>query len=332
LGFKKTTFMQPIVSRLKWLAAVLFTTSVLSHAQFSVPPVQLQIPQGKHNIPFRWSGDSLNGQWNAHMAMLVPVKLPGCAHTFFMQFDLGSPITMFYKPALNFIAGRYAATRLCNTASKLYNYPFSIGKTTIKAREIAVMQAGDSAITAAQLKKGLVIGTLGSDLIDGRVLHIDYPGRRLLLYDSIPADMLPELQLHDFIFAARRILLPATLLNSNIMLMFDTGSSGFGLLTSKENCLQLAKPGSKPVVDTVNSWGRPLAIYTLPGNDSIAVAGHRLPLPQVSWAEGVSAAQVNQMIKLGIGGLTGNTIFLKSQLILDTKHKKMGLFARPLKL
>jgi hypothetical protein len=41
--------------------------------------------------------------------------------------------------------------------------------------------------------------------------------------------------------------------------------------------------------------------------------------------EGVSDSQVAQMMKMGIGGMTGNALFLDYILVIDTVNKKFGL-------
>jgi hypothetical protein len=41
---------------------------------------------------------------------------------------------------------------------------------------------------------------------------------------------------------------------------------------------------------------------------------------------------VEQMKKIGIGGMTGNKLFLNHQLLLDTKNKKFGVFNSSKKL
>ena len=40
--------------------------------------------------------------------------------------------------------------------------------------------------------------------------------------------------------------------------------------------------------------------------------------------QGASDTQIAQMMKMGIGGMTGNKLFIGSILVLDTKNKKLG--------
>jgi hypothetical protein len=39
----------------------------------------------------------------------------------------------------------------------------------------------------------------------------------------------------------------------------------------------------------------------------------------------MSTSKVEQMMQMGIGGMTGNKLFLNYKLVLDTRNKKFGL-------
>lgn len=299
-----------------------------SQAQVSVlPPNSLVSHKQGYDTRFQWYGDTVNGRWEPHSALLIPVSLPGCRETFFMQFDLGAPYSLFYRNKLQSIVKKYpAALRVNDTTHTLNAYRFKIGTRSITATSIMVKQFDSSGINWKDKQK--IIGTLGADLIEDKVLLIDYPGLRIQITDSIGRKW-KELQWHSFMFARRSVLLPAVIKGKKTMLYFDTGSSAFELLTDKATCLSLAEPGTIPAQYPVNSWGKTLLANTVASRDSIAIGGQQLPIHEATFIEGTSDTQVQQMMKMGIGGMTGNTLFLKYVLILDTRRSKFALLMNP---
>lgn len=294
----------------------------------SLPPNQLTLPAGNYTLPLHWKGDSLRGQWEPHIALLIPVTIPGCPQTFYMQFDTGAPYSLFYGNKLQAIHRKYPATTTPgNPGDSLVNYRFKAGPLPITAQQIAVRSFDSSGIGWKNKRVLQIIGTLGADLLENKVVIIDYLRKSLFIGDSLPVNLQPT-QLTSFLFAMRRILLPATIKGKNTILYFDTGSSAFELLTDKATCHKLATDSSQPVQYPVQSWGKTLTANTIATNDSITVGGLTIPVRQATWIDDVSDDQVSQMMKMGIGGMTGNKLFLSYKLVLDTKNKKFGLNQR----
>lgn len=302
----------------------------LQDIQAQLPPAlpanQLTLPAGAYTLPLQWKGDSLHGKWEPHAALLIPVTIPGCPRTFYMQFDTGSPYSLFYRDKLQAIHRQYPSiTALRNIGDSLMDFYFKAGALAITARQIAV-QAFDTTRIDWKNKRSLtIIGTLGTDLIDNKVIAIDYSRRQLIIGDSLPAAYKGTAP-GSFVYAMRCILLPAMIQGKKTILYFDSGSSAFELLTDRATCLKLAADSSRPVQYPVQSWGKTLTANTITTSDSITLAGHAIPIRHATWIEGVSETQVSQMMKMGIGGMTGNKLFLHQILIFDTRNQQFRLF------
>ncbi len=260
---------------------------------------QINLPRQDQQIKFTWLSDTVNHKQEPYSALLIPVKLPGCPKTFFMQFDLGAPHSMLYSQQLKDIINKY---------------PKSDTTTFSIAKEIA--------------KKAEIIGTIGEDMIDGKTLVIDYPKRKLSIVTNLPEKLIQK-PLSSFMLMKGSILLPAILNNKQTILFFDTGSSAFELLTSKETANKLATPNTATESYPVKSWGKTLTANTTTTADSLGMASQKLPIKKVTYIEGASDSQVQQMLKLGIGGMIGNKLFIKNILIIDTKTKKFGILNYP---
>jgi hypothetical protein len=277
-----------------------------------------------NEILFTWGGDSLRSGWDPYAYLLVPVRLNGCPKQFYMQFDLGSPSSMFYHNKIRQIVKKYpGAVPLTDSLQPLRDFHFFAGDSKIEVKEMMLKQFGNAPVNWNKHSIE-VIGTIGSDLIRNKVLVIDYPGKRLLIGEAIPGRFAGE-KYDDLMWAGRGVLLPATIKGKKTRLFFDTGSSAFELITDQETSLSMALAGSAVITYPVNSWGRTLLANSFPSGDSIEIASRKLPVKHVTYMEGASEAQVNQMKNTGMGGMTGNKLFLRSILILDIPGKKFAI-------
>lgn len=306
--------------------AIMFHNIAKAQSIPNIPDNYLVLPTKAHSITFYWQGDTINSNWEEHTAILLPVQLNNCPKLFFMQFDLGSPYSLFYKNKLVSIQAKYPkAIPLKESDEKMTNYSFKIDKMPLLAKQIVIKQFDSSSINWADKNSIEIIGTIGADLIDGKVAIIDYPNNKLTISQTIPTKMESKFSSSDFIYTQRRILLPARIKGKQTMLYFDTGSSMYELLTNKKTAQSLAIDNSEPIQTKVKSWDKYLTANTVFTNDSIEISGIEIPIRKATFIDGISNSQVEQMMKMGIGGMTGNKLFLEYILILDTKNKKFGL-------
>lgn len=285
----------------------------------AIPANQLVLPERSYTLPFKWQGDSVDGHWEPYAALLLAVRLPDCDRQFYMQFDLGAPYSVFYRNKIKTFVPP------ADSAAVIRDCRFQVGEMPVTAREIAVKSFEDPLKEALYGEDMEVIGTIGADLIEGRVIVIDYPGEKMFIGADLPAGLPVDQQLSDLVLAGRSVLLPAIIKGKKTMLFFDTGSSAFELLTDKMTFDRLRNPGGTPIQYEVRSWGRALTAHTAPTADSLEMASRKLAITRVTYISGASAAQVEQMKKIGIGGMTGNRLFINYRLLLDMKRRQFAI-------
>lgn len=261
-----------------------------------------------YSIPLVWRGDSLGDVWNPHASLLLPVTPEGSTRTLYMQFDLGAPHSFFYKDQFT---RAYPGQPVGDTLSGLR---LRIGMMDKVFGSIPLRPVAGSAD---------VVGTLGADILEGRVAVFDYPRSTLVLSDTTPASY--PAPTHPCFIGGGRIFLPSVIGGKQTLLYFDTGSSAFELLTDSATWGQMADPGATPVTYPVNSWGKTLQAHTVRTSDSVTIAGLQLPLRRVTYIEGADTTQAAQMRRMGIGGMTGNVLFLHVALVLDMRRRLFAL-------
>ena len=313
---------------LLWITAAVFTTFAQAQAQdpdpakafFTAPENTLAVSE--LGIPFEmvWGDHRVGERIIERAFLMVPVVVEGIEDELFLQFDLGAPSTVLYGPAVDSVIERGGMLPAPNPGeTSVSNVRLQVGTTRVSARSLEVLGHGSS-IDWEDTDARRVLGTLGADWIDGRVLVLDYPRNRLQLCPKMPAAF-AERELEPFSFRGRRIFLPAEIDGQAGRLWFDTGSSAFELITDEESFRAMALDGAEEDVYPAQSWGQPIKVHDIAADSKIVLGLTEIPLTRVSFIEWPDPRMVETMTQaLGgsnLGGMCGNQLFTNHTLILD---------------
>lgn len=283
---------------------------------------------------FVWKGDTISGRYIPNVAINIPVAIDDLPYKFDMQFDLGAVTTVFYGNSIEPYLRKHSKLRQKIDSTLTFHIQsqknvmfkdidLGLGKVKFKEVEIGLFSGfGDSlAIDSINTKTSKHIGTIASDLFQNKILIIDYPNKRICIAEKMPQKY-RKLNYQDFILEEGQIKIPFLINDKIEMLMFDTGSSLFSLITTKESAQQIS---DRIVSDSlrITSWGEYYTVYGEKVKSSISFANKNLPSTLVYYFE---QPIFDQFFKQeNIWGVTGNAYFLKNRLIIDYKNKKIGI-------
>ncbi|MCI1188946.1 hypothetical protein MON38_16100 [Hymenobacter sp. DH14] len=291
--------------------------------KFQAPANQLVVSRLPAATSFAWEAT----KDLPHAALLVPISVPGCPRTCYLQFDTGAPYTLLKSNALAVLRAEYPATRATLSAQgdSVRNFQFGIGQGQVRARNIWVRPYASTAQLPANPNEPFVIGTLGTDVLDGRALIIDYARQRFVLASTAPDSLLRRATFVPMSFKERRVLLKVGLQGETKELMFDSGSSAFALLTSQDNWQQMAQPAATAQEVPVNSWGKTLTAHTVATAAAMQFGANTVPLGTVTYMDGTTFMQRTLTRFSGMGGMLGNAPFSQQTIILDAKNGRFGV-------
>lgn len=294
--------------------------------KFQPPPNQLAITRLPAACEFRWKTDTIARPTVPHAGLLVPIALPGCPRTCYLQFDTGAPYSLLYARPLAALRARYPATRagLLARADTVHNLRFGLGGSQVHARWIRVYEHGARALPADSTAP-FIVGTLGSDVLDGRALVLDYARRRFVLNNDVPDSLARRADFVPLAFTSRRLMLTAAMQGQPQKLLFDTGSSAFALLTSEAVWHKLARPTAPVRITPSSSMGRPLKAHTAATAATVQLGAATLPLGTVTFIRGMSIGQELLMSASGMEGMLGNEPFSQRMVIFDVRGGRFGL-------
>ncbi|WP_289057939.1 hypothetical protein [uncultured Flavobacterium sp.] len=283
--------------------------------KFSPPENYLKISGIAENIPIKW----ISSNENPHSALLLLIKIDGINQTFFMQFDSGSSTTVFYKKSLESIAKKFQNQLKIDTKNNEISSSFSIGNMKIVSNTFEVLNYGEE-ISFDNPNAENSIGTIGTDLLEKRITVLDFKNNQCSFIEKIQ-----ENDFSDFEFKKRKILIPSIIENENLKLLYDSGTSGYELITTKEIWQQYRLKNSVLKTEKGNSWGNTLHVYSASAKKKIQFDKLILNLSEVTYIEGTSDLQKFLMKRSGMQGMIGNKLFLNHKLILDCKNEKIKL-------
>ncbi|MGI4874542.1 MAG: hypothetical protein ACRYFX_25580 [Janthinobacterium lividum] len=285
-------------------------------------------------IPFNWEGGTLAGRHFDKVAITVPVSLDNLPHKFKMQLDLGAVTTQVYGNAIAPYLEKYPALQAKLDSArhfyienkkngKLVGVGLHLGKVDFGARDLGVFKNFGAKLTAKTLTdKGEVhVGTLAPDLFQNRVLIIDYPHHRLCVTDKVPAAYAGA-SFQPFKLKDGRIKIPLRINGQSEDLLFDTGSSLFALLTTRQQAVAITTGAVQDSIKT-SSWGEYYYVYGRRPQGAIYFGKTQLPSALV-YADNLH--KFDQLYaEEHVWGITGNAYFLHNTVIIDYKNHVFGV-------
>ncbi|MEM7575796.1 MAG: hypothetical protein AAF433_23030 [Bacteroidota bacterium] len=278
-------------------------------------------------VDFEWETHSIRDIEYEKASINIPVSIDGVADDFSMQFDLGANLTMLYgqtfKPYFD------AFPDLVNRIDTLNGYPYLTNTTLTLDKEYAAAdfslfyesnfgevldetEVGNSAVKH--------IGTIGANLLKEKVLVIDYPAGRLAILDSIPTVFRKTDENVDITLDRwGRVHLPIQVNGEEKIVLFDTGSSIFTLLTSTSNWEQSTDAIKQDSILT-STWGE--YYYTYAADvEKVTLGTTELQDLRLFDAQYLSDFIAHE----NIWGIMGNAHFFDHTVVVDFKNLKFGL-------
>ena len=288
---------------------------------FTPDPNYLELTECSNFVPIEW----IKSEHSDIAGLFLPVKIKGIPHTFYLQFDTGSPSTLLYKQTLLSIREKYPdQIAVIDSTSITIDQTLQIGDMEIHSKQFKLydhqkrsIDWGDSTI--------IKIGTLGADIIDKKLTILDFKNHQCYFGEKLP-ELGKEVIFQDLKFKKRRVLIPAVIEGKASSLLHDTGTSGFELITNEKTWNKLSKKGAEAEeAFKVKSWKRTLTAFNIESDKKINFKASEISLNQVTFIKGASFMQHMLMRMTGMGGMIGNQLFMGKMLILDCKNEKYSI-------
>lgn len=283
---------------------------------------------------FRWVGNSIEGKYYDKFSIYIQVYLNDSKQETFAQLDLGSSTSMLYEIAINELQRlghlktfNKDTLQLDTAQQKQYflskDLKLTFNQQLINSNEILVRKNyGDKYDPTSPNITNKSVGTIGVDFFQNKILVIDYPNERLCIVDSLPSSYATTVNWQDCKFNGGSPLITLNIGGKDKNFIFDTGSSLFALLTTKDIFTSITE---NTKTDTLNvpSWGNILTVIGRPIKHDVKVG--KLLLSKENAYYFMQQEIDAQFKAAGIDGLTGNKLFLGNTIFIDFKNGQFGV-------
>lgn len=271
-------------------------------------------------IPFNWEGDTISGEYIEKAYIYIPVKIEGLSDDFTMQFDLGTYSSVFYGNTLEpYLEKSPSLASKLDLTGMFKNVSLQMGTVKFNGLDIGYKKNFGEDVPEDSLhsKAPKHIGTIAPDMFRDKILLIDYKSCRLAISDSLPVEY-KDLPAEKIEIIEGIMRLPFRINGKECKLLFDTGSSPFQLVTTKERALDIS---DSVIIDSLSGplwWGKEITFYGLEINKPIEFGGKVLKSSRVYYdKDGLWDGVYNSF---DVWGITGNAYFFDKIVIIDYKN------------
>lgn len=273
-----------------------------------------------------WRSDSLGKTLVEKTAFFLKVKINEIDGNFYMQFDTGTPKTIFYGNTLSKVLKTNSETQIMfarDSTQFVKNVKIKIGKTIFSANSIQVKPNFGSKEIDTNFN---VIGTIGFDALIDRTLVLNFKSDKIAITQKpieglgFPITYTKNASVDQF-----PLLIPAKIGEKKIRFFFDTGSSMFPILTSVEKLKEMKSESSIDTLCCVRNWNNLLPVYRRKINSKIDFNG---VVSENDYVYGINMSMMNILNYLPesfMFGMTGNKLFDNRIIIVDNKNNKFGI-------
>lgn len=274
-------------------------------------------------VKFEWTESNYGDYVENKDAINIPAKINGIRHNLVFQFDTGDPTTRIYRNSFESLKKMGLELFQTKKGEKEYIEALNIvlGESQTNLEMILIDDNGGEAFNSKDTISDIRIGTIGADFINKYITEIDFKNQQIQFYKERETWMTVISSFTSFDFVGRRFMLPCEIDEKKIELFYDSGSSAFGLITTKNRYLDYSKNDSKEITYNTNMHGDPIPVRHKSTEEMMKMGGLNLNLKRVSYVDMYSDFQGFISPFTRIGGWLGNKPFINCSLIFDIEKE-----------
>jgi hypothetical protein len=256
----------------------------------------------------------------AKAAMQVPLKVNG--KNLLFQLDTGSDTTFLYDTSL--IDGDHQVQYV--DKFRYVESQVELANRDLGKQKFFLMEEMKT------VKPGEVAGTIGSDLLQNRILLLNFSNSTFCIYENseIPQTIRDASIEIDALLDRGKFILPISFANPkrDLSVFFDTGSSALAIFTDEDiyrNISTSESLGGKTIEASV--WGKTVPFISSPPQSQPNLKGTPLPIDLVFYRKD-KPHLFKSWKRKNIQGLIGNKPFLNRKwiyLVFDAKSPRFGI-------
>jgi hypothetical protein len=235
---------------------------------------------------FYWTSIELEDRVIEKAALLVPVEFPGTSVKAFAQLDTGSDATIFYGPVLRKHGIPVDSVSADKPRFRWYGIDDKSGPFE-KPAFISWRMDSDNDL-ASDNPRDHIIGTIGLDLVVGKILVVDFPNARFAVLSDTSEirNVIPgKAYFVNAVISYNKLYVDIPLGKDTLKsVRFDTGASSVALILPLDfwrSATGLDGDEDSVRRDSVRSWGRYVQTLSAPAREDLLFGPIQISSPTV---------------------------------------------------
>lgn len=293
----------------------------------------LLLPESKPSQPIKWNEflweEMLIGdEYYNKAAILLPFRFDGIDEEYYLQLDTGAS-SVLYGNSFNDIEPNYRVKKVQDKKPYIVSVDGTLSNYEFTYEDFGLLQDYGANLEELKVAEYKLIGSLGLDFFKNRILIIDFSKKKFAILNNqneVPMEIRKNSGFLDMKYKNNKIYLISEIGGKDLSLIYDTGSSIFDIVVTKEiwNSLTNVKSAKDIELLEVSSWGDIVQLKGARSEHDWQIGDLTIEKPMIFY-EPCGLENFN-FKSIQADGLLGNAIFYDNHIItIDLINKKFGI-------
>lgn len=277
---------------------------------------------------FVWAESIFGEEYYNKAAILVPFRFNGIDEEYYLQLDTGASSVLygnsFYEIEPNYRVRKEKDKKpyIVSIDGTLSNYEFTY-------EDFGLLHDYGGSLEELKVAEYKLIGSLGLDFFKNRILIIDFSEERFAILNNqndVPRNIKENSYHLNMKYKNNKIYLMSKIGDKNLSLIYDTGSSIFDIVATKEIWTSLTNVKSAKDIKLLEipSWGAVVQLKGARSESDWEIGDLTIEKPWIFYEP--SGLENFNFNLIQADGLLGNAIFYDNHIItIDLISKKFGI-------
>jgi hypothetical protein len=277
---------------------------------------------------FIWAESLIGEEYYNKAAILIPFRFNGIDEEYYLQLDTGASSVLygnsFYdiEPSYRIKKEKDKSPSIVSIDGELSNYEFA-------DEEFGLLQDYGGSLEELKVAEYKLIGSLGLDFFKNQILIIDFSEERFAILNNqndVPRNIKENSYYLDMKYKNNKIYLRSKIGGKNLSLIYDTGSSIFDIVATKEiwTSLTNVKSAKDMKLLDIPAWGAVVQLKGARSESDWEIGDVTIEKPWIFYEP--SGLENFNFNSIQADGLLGNAIFYDNHIItIDLISKKFGI-------
>lgn len=277
---------------------------------------------------FVWAESTIGDEYYNKAAILVPFRFNGIEEEYYLQLDTGAS-SVLYGNSFYDIEPNYRVKKVKDKRPSIVSIDGTLSNYEFAYRDFGLLQDYGATLEELKVAEYKLIGSLGLDFFKNRILIIDFSEEKFAIFNNqndVPRNIKKNSGFLDMKYKNDKIYLMSKIAGKDLSLIYDTGSSIFDIIATKEIWTSLTNVKSVKDIKLLEipSWGAIVQLKGARSESDWEIGDVTIEKPLIFYEP--SGLENFNFKSIQADGLLGNAIFYDNHIItIDLINKKFGI-------